>query len=158
MNNRIKAIVKYKTNGKQKEFAELMGWHPAYLGKLLAGNNIGLQPVLTILRNIPEIDARWLLLGEGEMFTNDKYGVLRQQSITHIKEVLDLERFLSVMTPEELNEYEAMVTSHKQPDFSQDARTRWLAEAAERQMQVEVKVDEAMIKSEELCKQETAKK
>lgn len=158
MKDRLKAIVKYKTNGKQKEFAALMGWSPAYLGKLLAGNNIGLQPVLTVLQAVPEINARWLLLGEGDMFVDDKYGVLRKDSLSHIKAVLEYERFLSVMTPEELDEFEKMVTSHRTPEFGQEARTRWIVQAAERQMDIDSRITEAMRKSDELCKQPTANK
>lgn len=154
MNNRLKAIIKYKTDGKQKDFAAIMGWTPPYLAKLLAGGgNFGIQPVLAVLKTFPEINARWFLLGEGDMFTSDKYGNLRQQSLSHIKDVLDLERFLPVMTPDELTEYEKMVTSNNSPGFGYDTRLRWMELAAERQMCVNMKVNEAMRKSDELCRQ-----
>ena len=72
MNTRLQEVIKYKTGGHQKAFAELMGWNPSYLTKLLKGENFGLQPVLSILETIPEINARWFLLGEGEMFEMGK--------------------------------------------------------------------------------------
>jgi len=92
------------------------------------------------------------------MFTGDKYDGLRQQSLAHIKDVLDLERFLPVMTPEELEEYERMVTTSASPHFGSETRLRWMSLAAERQMGIDVRVKEAMIKSDELCRQETASK
>lgn len=143
MNNRIKAIVNYKTNGKQKMFAELMGWSPAYLGKLLAGNNIGLQPVLAILRAMPEIDARWLLFGEGSMIA-DQTARMREKTISHIREVLAIEPYVAVMTPAELAIYERMVTTGASHDFSNESRMRWMSETARRQMEVDIKVRQAM--------------
>lgn len=67
MNARITQIIDYKTHGKRGEFATLCGWSRPYLSKLLRGESIGLAPVCTILATFPDIDARWLLLGEGEM-------------------------------------------------------------------------------------------
>lgn len=67
MNGRIIQIIEYKTDGKRNEFARQMGWSRPYLYKLLRGESIGIAPVMTILTAFPDIDARWLLLGEGEM-------------------------------------------------------------------------------------------
>lgn len=67
MNSRLDAIITYRTEGNRTEFARLIGWSRPYLSKLLRGENMGLAPVLTILATFPEIDARWFLLGEGEM-------------------------------------------------------------------------------------------
>ena len=67
MNKRIGVIIEYKTAGKRNEFARQMGWSAPYLAKLLRGEGLGIAPVRTILETYPEIDARWLLLGEGDM-------------------------------------------------------------------------------------------
>jgi transcriptional regulator with XRE-family HTH domain len=67
MNSRLIALIEYRTEGSRSQFAELMGWSRPYLSKLLRGESIGLAPVCTILATFPDIDARWLLLGEGEM-------------------------------------------------------------------------------------------
>lgn len=158
MKDRLKAIVRYKTHGKQKEFAALMGWSTAYLNNLLKGASIGLQPVIAILKAFPEIDARWLLLGEGSMLIEDKVSAMRHQAMAHIQTVLDLEKFLPVMSPDELLEYEKLVTTHATPNFGNEARLRWLSKTAERQMAIDTRVNEAMRKAIEPCRQETAKK
>ena len=44
MNKRLQEIIQYKTGGRQKDFAELMGWTPQYVFKLLKGENFGLSP------------------------------------------------------------------------------------------------------------------
>lgn len=157
MKDRLKTIVRYKTNGKQKEFAALMGWSTAYLNNLLKGASIGLQPVIAILKAMPEIDARWLLLGEGSMLIEDKVSEVRHQAMEHIHAVLDLEKFIPVMSPEELKEYERIVTTHANPHFGNEARLRWLSKTAERQMAIDTRVNEAMRKAIEPCRQETAK-
>lgn len=42
MNTRLLEIIKYKTGGRQREFADLLGWTPQYLAKLLKGENFGI--------------------------------------------------------------------------------------------------------------------
>lgn len=37
MNKRLLEIIKYKTGGKQTEFADLFDWSPQYLSNLLKG-------------------------------------------------------------------------------------------------------------------------
>ncbi|MBQ5923218.1 MAG: hypothetical protein IIW91_07775 [Alistipes sp.] len=67
MNVRLHQIIDYKTQGRRGEFADMCGWSQPYLSKLLRGESIGIAPIRTILATFPEIDARWLLLGEGKM-------------------------------------------------------------------------------------------
>ena len=146
MNKRLREIVQYKTRGKNKQFAELVGWTPQYLGKLLHGNDFGLKPVLAVLKALPEINARWLLLGEGQMLLDNNVGDLRSGIIAHIKAVLDLERFIPVMSAEELTEYQRVIAGHKA--FGAESRARWIEQSAE---QVQGKEDKQ-------CRQRTARK
>lgn len=157
MNNRLREIVRYKTHGRQKDFAELMGWKPQYLAKLLHGSDFGLKPVLAILQALPEINARWLLLGEGEMLMDDRVSDLHRGTINHIQAVLELERFVPVMSPEELQEYEQMIVGHKKPDFSPSARSKWLERTLEREQEKNSRIDKAIDQSDRLCRQQTAK-
>lgn len=64
---RIAQLVEYKTGGKQTAFAELMGWSKQYLSKLLNGESIGINTISTIVSVMPEVNARWLLTGVGNM-------------------------------------------------------------------------------------------
>ena len=65
MNERLLQFIEYKTNGKQADFALLVGWIPQYVSKLIKGENFGIRPVITLLKTFPELNARWLLTGEG---------------------------------------------------------------------------------------------
>ena len=70
MHTRLIEIIDNKTGGKRTEFAALLGWSPQYLSKLIRGDTFGISPVITIITKFPEINVRWLLLGEGEMIDN----------------------------------------------------------------------------------------
>lgn len=50
MNNRLLEFIQYKTGGKQADFAELMGWSPQYLHKLLKEGGIGIRPIISLLQ------------------------------------------------------------------------------------------------------------
>jgi transcriptional regulator with XRE-family HTH domain len=158
MNERLLDIIKYKTGGKQTEFAALMGWSPQYLAKLLKGENFGLQPVLTILNNVPGINARWFLLGEGEMIESNKYENIRKNMHESISKLLDIEKYMPVMSPVELREFEQVVTGKKKADFSPDMLEKWERLLSEREDKINTKFKAANAKSEELCRQKKAKK
>jgi transcriptional regulator with XRE-family HTH domain len=158
MNERLLDIIKYKTGGKQTEFATLMGWSPQYLTKLLKGSNFGLQPVLGILTNIPEINARWFLLGEGEMVSDNKYSDIRKTMHETMMKVLDLEKYMPVMSPEELREFEMVVSGKMKADFSPDTVEKWERLLSEREDEINAKFKAANSKSDKLCSQKKAKK
>lgn len=126
MHTRLLKIIDYKTGGHQKNFAHLVGWSPAYLSKLIHGESgFGLQPILTLLTKFPEIDARWLLLGDGEMLSDQRINDLRRATLRRAQSILNLERYISAMSPEQLNRYEAAITSNRQPDFSDIEIAKW---------------------------------
>lgn len=110
MNNRLLQIIKYKTDGRKQKFGELMGWSSQYLSKLLRGDNFGLQPVLAILKTFPDIDARWLLLGEGQMLTDNARNSLQRLALQRANALLDLERYIPYMNADELKTYTAALT------------------------------------------------
>lgn len=151
-------ILDYKTGGKQTPFAKLLGWTPQYLAKLLRGENFGIQPVITLLSTFPEVDARWLLLGEGKMLASEAYTGIRQGMYAHIQGILEMERYLPYMNPEELYEFEQSVVSGKLPVFSPDTVAKWKEQAINREEDLNVKFAVAGGKSDMLCRQQTAKK
>ena len=106
MNRRLQDIIKYKTGGRQTAFAALLNWSPQYLSKLLKGVDFGLQPVVSIIEALPEINARWFLTGQGEMLSDEKQADLRREALEHVFQVMELERFIPVMTPDELRMFE----------------------------------------------------
>ena len=115
MNRRLQDIIKYKTGGRQTAFAALLNWSPQYLSKLLKGVDFGLQPVVSIIEALPEINARWFLTGQGEMLSDEKQADLRREALEHVYQVMELERFIPVMTPDELRMFERQVREGRKP-------------------------------------------
>lgn len=158
MNRRLQEIISYKTGGRQTDFANLCGWTPQYLAKLLRGENFGIRPVLTLLEVLPEINARWLLLGQGDMLEIGKLFNLQREAFAQVQAILEIEKYIPYMSPEELHEYEQAVTTGRKPVFSPDTLVSWQRRASEHNKELEAKFAAANAKSETLCRQRTAKR
>lgn len=148
MNERLLQFIQYKTGGKQAEFAELMGWSPQYLHKMLKEGGIGIRPIVALLEKFPELNARWLLLGEGAMLNTGADAVK-----SHLLKLLELEKYMPVMTPDELR-----LLEDGQTDFDAETVIRWEELLADRSKKINDRFDAAYKKQEELCRQSKAKK
>lgn len=148
MNERLLQFIQYKTGGKQADFAELMGWSPQYLHKLLKEGGIGIRPIVALLEKFPELNARWLLLGEGAMISTGADAVK-----SHLLKLLELEKYMPVMTPDELR-----LLEDGQTDFDAETVIRWEELLADRSKKINDRFNAAYKKQEELCKQDKAKK
>lgn len=151
MNNRLSEIIKYKTGGKQTQFASIMGWSPQYLNKLVKGIDFGLAPVLAILQKLPEINARWFLLGDGEMLQESKLTELRATAQSYILSILEMEKYLPVMSPSEVREFEKICIGELKPNFNPEKVADWKNRLAARNESINEKFNEA------LCRQPKAK-
>jgi hypothetical protein len=158
MHTRLQEIIRYKTGGKQTEFCNGIGWTPQYLAKLLRGENFGIKPVVRLLEYLPEISARWLLLGEGDMLEAGRMFHLQREAISQVQSILEMERYLPFMSPDDLREYEQAVMTGRKPVFSPDTVSSWRQRASEREQQNQARFAAAISKSNELCKQRTVKR
>lgn len=121
MNQRLLLFIKYAC-GRQSVFAERMGWERQYLSKLTRGIGLGITPVVAILQEFPELDARWLLLGEGEMLRPAASECRPHLAAARdrVARSLELARFLPFMSEAELSEFAC-----GQLDFPASASARW---------------------------------
>lgn len=158
MNTRLQEIIKYKTGGRQNAFAELLNWSPQYLSKLLKGVNLGLQPVVSIIDALPEINARWFLTGKGEMLSNDKQIELRREVFEQTLQIIELERFIPIMTGEELKQFESLLKGRSNIDFSPDTLKSMQDRLNTRESNLNERITDAINKSDKLCKQKKANK
>lgn len=158
MNTRLLEIVKYKTGGRQTDFAAMLGWAPSYLAKLIRGENFGIKPVITLLTRFPEINARWFLLGEGDMIEEPKYTDIRKTMLENMHMVLDIEKFMPVMTPDELHFYEQVVMGNKKPDFSPELLEKWQGLLQLREDEINAKFKAANGQSKTICRRKKTKK
>ena len=151
MNNRLSEIIRYKTGGKQAPFALLMGWSPQYLSKLVRGVDFGLAPIITILQKLPEVNARWFLLGDGEMLTQDKINDVRATAQSYIATILAMEKYLPVMSPSEVKAFESVCVGKAIPDFDEASIERWKHLLGDREEEIN------NIFSKALCRQRKAR-
>lgn len=158
MNGRIREIINYKSGGSKTAFAESLGWSAQYLSKLIRGESIGLQPILTILSAFPDIDARWLLLGQGQMLEKGFLIDLQRQAMSNVVSLFELNRFIPVMSAEELRELEDTIKARHHPAFPPERISEWTKLLAEREEATNVRFAQANEKSDELCKRQKAKK
>lgn len=67
INQRIRKIVASKEH-YQYDAADKLGISRGYLNKVLQPNGpVGLPLIIKVLETYKDVDARWLLIGEGEM-------------------------------------------------------------------------------------------
>lgn len=91
------------------------------------------------------------------MLSPGAYTGIRQEMYAHIQGVLELERFLPYMNPNELHEFEQSVVMGKVPVFSPDTVAGWQGRADEHEKEMNVKFATASGKSDDLCRQKKAK-
>lgn len=156
MNTRLREIIAYKTGGRQNEFCALLGWKSPYLSKLLRGEDFGITPIMSILSAFPEIDARWFLFGTGSMLGEGKIASVRREMLESMSAILDLERFMPVMTPEELHEFEQIITTGRKPNFSPDVVSEWEHRLLDKEKKTAAIFAAANEKSK-ICRQKKAK-
>ena len=148
IHDRLLEIIQYKTSGKQAEFAEIMGWSPQYLNRLTKGESgIGIRPIIALLQKFPELNARWLLLGEGAMITSGVDEVKKR-----LMRLLEIEKYMPVMTPEELR-----AITDGQSEFDSATIEKWSALLEKRNKEIHDRFAAAYKKQEELCSQNKAK-
>lgn len=147
MNNRLQKVIKYKTGGRQVDFADFMGWSPQYLSKLIRGKDFGISPVISLLQRIPELNARWLLLGEGAMLQTDKVSEVRATAQSCVLKILELEKYLVVMTPYEVREFEQMCVGKAHTEFSEEQIQQWQERLDERNKIIDNKFNKAYANS-----------
>ena len=82
---------------------------------------------------------------------------LQRESMSHIMSLLDLDKYIPYMSGEEVREFEEAVQSGRKPDFSPDTVAKWQSLLDDRNRALDARFAGAKAKSDELCRQKTAK-
>lgn len=103
--SRILYLVNVKAAGNKSQFARLVGWPPQYMARVTknVGATVGLAIVTKILETFPDVDGRWLVLGEGEPFVADFH--LKRLIYQRISEYTALAGRINQLRPEEIEAY-----------------------------------------------------
>jgi len=127
---RIAQLLEY-TGESQVEFAEKLGVTKQYVTKLLKGEGIGLTNIASILKAMPEVNARWLILGEGNMI--DSSYMMRVMKLW-----VDYEEYIPAMTQADKD----AINAGKQPTPADVVR--WGKLIRERKENIEGRIAKAM--------------
>lgn len=82
---------------------------------------------------------------------------LQRQAISHIQSLLKLEKFLPVMTGEQVREFEEAIKTGRAPIYSSDTLSDLNRRLTDRNNEINAKFREAKNKSNRLCRRKTAK-
>lgn len=138
MNTRLSQFIDYATGGNKADFARSLGWTPQYLSGMLKDCRIGMNPLLTLLTKYPELNARWLLLGEGAMLTACGDAIKAQ-----LTRLLNIEQYLPVMTAEEQQHI-----INGRYDFDAETYAKWDALLTEKKASIDGRIKAAMERQE----------
>ena len=92
------------------------------------------------------------------MLTEDLRSGLRREALKKAQAIMDFERLIPVMTPDELRTFERLLTGQREAVFSPDTLNSLNDRASERVREINAKFAAAAAKSDELCRQRTVKK
>lgn len=96
--------------------------------------------------------------GEGDMIEPDNYTDICKMMLESILPVLDLEKYIPVMAPQELHDFDQVIQGRRKPDFSPELLEKWQILLRLREDEISAKIQSAMLKSETVCKQKKANK
>lgn len=122
---RIQHLVNIKAAGNKSRFARMVGWQPQYMARVTKedGASIGLAIVTKILEAFPDVDGRWLVLGEGEPITADNE--LKRKLYQRIDEYARLADHINYMEPSELEAYNQALENREALKVSDDQIKKW---------------------------------
>lgn len=83
---------------------------------------------------------------------------LSQVILTNILSILDAEKYMPVMTADELHNFEQIVIGGKHPVISPSLLTKWQSLLSEREESINAKFANANAKSDRICKRQTVSK
>lgn len=157
INERIAYIVNVRVDGNTARFAELLGTSRQYVNKLIKeGGSVGIEPISKILKIFPEIDARWLILGEGSPFIRAVKEIeIRTGIELKLKTLTDLERYIPAMDEADLDKLSEALRSGMDPEIDSSKFTAWESVINDKKEILEQRVSEAMKKG--ICKTKKAK-
>ena len=92
------------------------------------------------------------MLEMGKLFS------LQREAFAHVQSILDLERFIPFMLPDELREFEQAVSESRVPVFNAARIACWDKQFNARKEEQDAIFQAAQAQSKKLCKQKTAKK
>ena len=81
------------------------------------------------------------------MIENSKLNELQREVFSSVQAILNIEKFIPVMTSDELNEYERCITSGERVNFSNEILTAWEERLSKKNATLTERITDAKAKS-----------
>lgn len=119
LRDRIAEIVRLKCNGSQQDFAKLTGWCYSTVRQVMKTGTNSVALLTDILKAAPEISARWLLLGEGDMVRPFGLAYAEAQFLKKTLQTIETAALVPYMDAGELKRFQVAVAQGQCPDFTE---------------------------------------
>lgn len=119
LRDRIAEIVRLKCNGSQQDFAKLTGWGYSTVRQVMKTGTNSVALLTDILKAAPEISARWLLLGEGDMVRPFGLAYAEAQFLKKTLQTIETAALVPYMDAGELKRFQVAVAQGQCPDFTE---------------------------------------
>ena len=143
VNQRLNLIVNTFEKGKKAAFARKVGISPQGAQELLAGRkgDPSFKVLLKILESYPQVRTEWLVLGNGEMFTEPPYEDIKDGIVGEpgYWERIKGEDDVLYVTPKELEDAAGLQKRNIPSDISKKELTIMLIEAESDMMQLHLR-------------------
>lgn len=118
--DRIAFVASIKATSS-KQFAAMVGWSQVQMCRIVNNvQGVGLVPVQRVLETFPDIDARWLIFGDGSPFRD-----VQQRLVSGLVHLLSYEKYIPVMTESEQLRYLNAVNYLIDDLFPAETVARW---------------------------------
>lgn len=155
INERFAQIIEDKMkefgDSKKTDFARRMGTTSQNLLNISTpGKSVGIAPITRFLEMFPDVDARWLILGDPY-----RVGELKSAIMDKINYLLSIEPYIPAMSKEEIDDLIQTLRDNKIPIIDSYKFQAWEAILKNKGQTVEARVADAMKKG--ICKTKKAK-
>ena len=118
--DRIAEIVRLKCGGDSKDFAKLTGWAYGTVRSVLRNGTNSVALLTDILRAAPEISARWLLLGEGDMMRPFGLAYAEGEFLRRLAHTAETAALVPLMDAAQVRRFQVAVAKGAFPDFTDE--------------------------------------
>lgn len=126
INSRIRKLITIKEGGSQIKLASKLNVTPPYVAKLIKeGGSVGIEPIIKLLKIYPDLDARWLVLGEGDFIEESQIKQLKNLIHSKISDLLKIEEMIPYFTPDELREYTEATINLVSFNYTEEQYHKW---------------------------------
>lgn len=121
MNKRIRQIINAKTGGNVTQFAEICGVSTSTMAHALSNiRDCSAMTLAAIVNAYPDINANWLLTGNGDMTRPFGLAYAEAQFLKNVLKTLEIAALIPKMSGEQVQRFQVDAAQGRTPDFTDE--------------------------------------